>query len=94
MDRALDTDVKVDALSHACGECRRLVKKGRGFGFKAVSAEANRDAQAQASDIVKCLFCAIRHMPMVRRSLIVAFVVGTGSNPAESGRHPFLGRLA
>ena len=77
MDRSLDTDVNVDALSHACGECRRRVKKGWGFGFKAVSAEADRDAQAQAVDIFKCLFCAIRHMPMVRRSLKVAVVVGT-----------------
>ena len=77
MDRALDTDVKVDAHSHTCGNCRRLVNKNWRFGFKALSAEANRDAQAQSSDIVKCLFCAIRHMPMVRRSLKVAVVVGT-----------------
>ena len=27
--------------------------------------------------IVKCSRCAIRHRPMVRRSLIVAFVVGS-----------------
>ncbi len=77
MDRALDTEVKVDALSHTCGACRRLVNKGWGFGFKAVSPEANRDAQAQSIDIVKCLLCAIGHMPMVRRSLKVAVVVGT-----------------
>ena len=77
MDRALETEVKVDALSHSCGECGRLVKKGWGFGFKAVSAEANPDAQAQSSDIFKCLYCAIRHMPMVWRSLKVAVVVGT-----------------
>ena len=77
MDRALDTDINVEALSHTCGACGRLVNKGRGFGFKAVSAEANRDAQSQSSDIVKCLFCAIRHMPMVRRSLKVAVVVGS-----------------
>ena len=77
MDRVMDTDVDVDALSRACRECGRLVNKGWGFGFKAVSTEANGDAQAQASDIVKCLFCAVRHMSMVRRSLKVAVVVGT-----------------
>ena len=59
MARAMDADVKVGALSDTCAECRRHVKKGWGFGFKAVSAEVNRDTQAQSSDILKCLFCAI-----------------------------------
>ena len=77
MDRALDNDINAAALSHTCCECGRLVNKGWGFGFKAVSAEANHDAPAQPSDIVKCLSCAVRHMPLIRRSLIVAFVVGT-----------------
>lgn len=77
MDRALNTDVDVEALSYTCRACGRLVNKGWGFGFKAVASEANRDTQAQPSDIVKCLFCAIRHTPMVRRSFKVAVVVGT-----------------
>ena len=77
MDRALDTEVKVDAHSHTCGACRKLLNKNWGFGFTAVSAEANRAAPAQSIDIVKCLFCAICHVPMVRRSLKVAVVVGT-----------------
>ena len=77
MDRALDTDVDLDAHSDTCRGCGRRVNKGWGFSFKAVLAGANRDVQAQASDIVKCLYCAMRHMPMVRRSLKVAVVVGT-----------------
>ena len=77
MDRVLNTDARVDAPSDTCCECGRLLNKGWGFGFKAVSAEANRDAQAQSNDILKCLFCAIRHLAMVIRSLKVAVVVGT-----------------
>jgi hypothetical protein len=77
MDRALDTAAKLDALSPTCAGCGRFLDKGRGFGFKAVPAEASRDPHAQSNDIVKCLFCAIRHIPMVRRSLKVAVVVGT-----------------
>ena len=77
MDRALDTDINVEALTHTCEGCGRLVSKGWGFSFKAGSANVNRDPQAQSSDIIKCLFCAFRHIPMVTRSLKVAFVVGT-----------------
>ena len=91
MDGALDTDTKVEALSHACGTCGRLVNKGWGFGFKAVSAEANGDAQAQASEIFKCLFCAIRHMSMVTRSLKVAVAVGTVLTLLNQGDSLFSG---
>ena len=78
MERALpDADINGEALSHTCDECGRLLNKGWGFGFKAVSAEADRDAQSQTSDIEKCFSCAIRHLPMIRRSLKVAVVVGT-----------------
>ena len=91
MDRARDVDTKVAALSHTCGACRRLVNKGWGFGFKAVSAEADGDVQAQSSDIFKCLFCAIRHMSMVRRSLKVAVVVGTILTLLNQGDNLFSG---
>jgi len=77
MDRPLDTQLMVDAPSQGCDDCGRLVHKGWAFAFKVVSPEANRDAPPQTSDIFKCLFCAIHHMPMVRRSLKVAVVVGT-----------------
>ena len=65
MDRALDTDINVEALTHTCEACGRLVSKGWGLSFKPGSANVNREPQAQSSDIVKCLFCAIRHIPMV-----------------------------
>ena len=77
MDRTLDTDVKAEAVSRICHECGRLFNKGWGFGFKAVSSQADRDTQAPSSAIIKCIFCAIRHMPMLRRSIKVAIVVGT-----------------
>ena len=45
----------------------------RSFGFK------NRAAVASpaAAPAVKCLACALKHRPMLRRSIIAALVVGT-----------------
>lgn len=77
MDRALDSNVTANALAQTCSNCGRLTKKGWGFAFKAVSIEAGPDAPAQSSDILKCIFCAIQHGQMLRRSLKVAAVVGT-----------------
>ena len=77
MDRALDTDIKMDALPHSCGACGRLVKKRYGFAFKSVAPETDHDALTHIQEIVKCIYCAIRHTPMLRRSLKVAIVVGT-----------------
>lgn len=91
MDRALDTDFDVDALSHTCRQCGRLVNKGWGFRFEGFLAEADRDAQALPGHIVKCFLCAIRHMPMVRRSLKVAVVVGTALTLLNQGDTVFSG---
>ena len=32
---------------------------------------------SRAGDLVKCLFCALRHRPMLRRSLLTALVAGS-----------------
>ena len=78
MDRALlDADVNREAIAHTCSECGRLLNKGWGFGFKAAAAVADREAHALPNDIVKCIFCAVHHAPMLRRSFKVAVVVGT-----------------
>ena len=77
MDRALETEVDMDTLALTCRQCGRLVTKGRGFRFDGPIAGADRDAQGRCGHIIKCFRCAVRHMPMVRRSLKVAVVVGT-----------------
>ena len=78
MDRAvLNADINGEVITHACDECGRLFNKGWGFGFKTASAVGGGEAQALANDVVKCIFCAVRHAPMLRRSLKVAVVVGT-----------------
>ena len=91
MDRAvLDADINREVIPHTCGACGRLFNKGWGFGFKAASAVGG-DAQALPNDIVKCMFCAVRHAPMLRRSLKVAVVVGTVLNLLHQGDTLFSG---
>ena len=45
----------------------------RSFGFKSRAAVAS----PAAAPAVKCLACALKHRPMLRRSIIAALVVGT-----------------
>ena len=60
-----------------CGRCGKLVRQGRGFAFKLPTADTSSDAGGQFGQITKCIFCALRHLAMLRRSISVALVVGT-----------------
>ena len=49
-----------------CGECGTAVGGRAAFQF-----------QTLEGTIVKCAGCAVRHPPMLRRSLMIALIVGT-----------------
>ena len=53
-----------------CRNCGRTARAGWSFAFRPRQA-----AESQAT--VKCILCAPRHGPMLRRSAMVAVVVGT-----------------
>ena len=55
----------------ACQNCGRATESGRAFLFRP------QGAASTAAGILKCLLCGPRHRPMLRRSAIVAVVVGT-----------------
>jgi hypothetical protein len=52
--------------AEVCANCHSILRRGRSFAFKTPLGEA-----------VKCASCALRHKPMLRRSLYTALVVGT-----------------
>jgi hypothetical protein len=56
-----------------CDRCGRRSRKGWSFGFKKPAADGAEDGGM----VIKCVRCAIRHRPLVRRSFIVALVVGS-----------------
>ena len=73
MAEALDANVHDTGQLATCDRCGRHSGKGWSFAFKKPVPEGTPDAGVT----VKCSRCAVRHRPMLRRSLIVAAVVGT-----------------
>ena len=55
----------------ACQNCGRLARSGRTFVFRPPGADP------ATTGTVKCVRCGPRHRPMLRRSAIVAVIVGT-----------------
>ncbi len=64
--------------AHACSRCRRLVAPTRVYVFE---SEA------------RCLRCALRHRPTVRKALAVSLVVGTILTAINHGDAIVLGTL-
>ena len=58
--------MSVPANTTGCANCHRTLRLGWVFTFK-----------TKPGEVAKCLMCALRHWPMVRRSLLTALVVGT-----------------
>ena len=78
MAQAIETDVADQAPQSAdCFGCGRTLRQGWGFAFKVDSASNIGEAGKTLIQVSKCVLCALRHIPMLRRSLMVAVVVGT-----------------
>ncbi len=54
-----------------CQNCGRAPRSGRTFVFRPPGANP------ATAGTIKCFLCGPRHLPMLRRSIIVAVVVGT-----------------
>ena len=79
MDRAIEVDPHAQAtnLTNACDRCGKRLRGGWGFAFKSKPGAAAQATDTVVAALTKCTSCAIRHAPMLRRSLAVALVVGT-----------------
>ena len=73
MAEAVETRPQGAGQFATCDRCGRHSGKGWSFAFRKPVTDGAEDEGM----ILKCSLCAIRHRPVVRRSLIVAFVVGT-----------------
>lgn len=73
MAEALETDLQDTVELTTCDRCGRRSGKGWSFAFRKPVPEGAEDEGI----LIKCSRCAIRHHPMIRRSLMVALVVGT-----------------
>ena len=59
-----------------CNFCGRDLRHRTAFAFKR-RAQTQGDVTSPAVEITKCLRCALRHRPMLKRSGIAALCVGT-----------------
>jgi hypothetical protein len=63
-----------------CDQCGRSLRQGRAFAFKSKTAQSPNGSALGGLAVpqtIKCLRCSLLHVPMLRRSLIAAVVVGT-----------------
>ena len=74
MDRTVNLERETGTATDNCDNCGRILGTGWIFGFKAKGVSG---ATGQAAEVIKCFFCALRHQPLVRRSMLAAAVVGT-----------------
>lgn len=69
-----------------CQRCGRRVRRGATCTFR---------PRGQADGgVTKCLRCAVRHGPMLRRSLIASVVVGTALTALNQGDAIIAGQIA
>ena len=73
---AAGTDVNSGVSSGEinCDNCGRILGQRVRFAFKPRPAAGS---PIQPSELIKCIYCALRHRPMVKRSFVAALVVGT-----------------
>ena len=76
MDHPIDTEAHTEHPPN-CFQCGRTLRQGRRFTFRHISDSEVSDSERSFTQVSKCIRCAFRHKPMLKRSLTVALVVGT-----------------
>ena len=88
MEQAIETEAAAEAAqvqSPGCARCGKTLRPGWVFVFKINAAPTGHGFRAQPAEVSKCTLCALRHAPMLRRSLTVAVVVGTALTLLNQG---------
>lgn len=74
MEQTVENAETLTSKEVSCANCGSNLGQRLSFGFKPRPAAGSTD---QPVESIKCFPCALRHRPMVRRSLTAAAVVGT-----------------
>ncbi|MYC28564.1 MAG: hypothetical protein F4X65_00525 [Chloroflexi bacterium] len=67
----------IESIGIACQLCGRELKNRSSFAFKSPTVSPDGCGSPASDSIIKCIFCALLHRPMLKRSGIAALVVGT-----------------
>jgi hypothetical protein len=60
-----------------CDHCDARLRKGWAFAFQARGPRGPDAGQAPIREGARCVWCALKHPALLRRSLIASVVVGT-----------------
>ena len=74
---AINTEEDLVSSQGICASCGKALHEGRAFVFRPKPVPSETGVTSPAAELAKCLLCALRHLPMVKRSVMAALVVGT-----------------
>lgn len=77
MTQALKDEIALGFSPRCCDRCGKSITSKWGFEFRAKSQQTLADAEGPDESVTKCLSCALKHRPMLRRSMMASLVVGT-----------------
>ena len=77
MAYATNTEEDLVSGQGICASCGKALHAGRAFVFRSKPASGETGIMNPAAELAKCLLCALRHLPLLKRSAIAALVVGT-----------------
>ena len=74
---AINTEENLIRGQSICASCGKALHAGRAFVFRSKPTTSDTEATSPAAELTKCLLCALRHLPLLKRSVLAALVVGT-----------------
>ena len=89
MAQPTQTDHSADPKADTSDRCGKNVAHSKVFVYK---ARISSDESADPGEMNKCFSCALRHRPMLKRSLLAAAVVGTILTALNQGDNIFFGQ--
>ena len=60
-----------------CQRCCKELNGSLSFSFRPRAAKSLVEKASDPSPTIKCLYCSLLHLPMLKRSAVAALVVGT-----------------
>ena len=77
MNLTTDNEADTTGSTFSCDQCGRALSAGLSFAFKPPGGRSPTAGMSLGREVIKCFRCALRHPPMLKRSLMAALVVGT-----------------
>ncbi len=77
MVHAINTEENLIRGEGICASCGKALHSGRAFVFRSKTVPTDTGVTSPAAELAKCLLCALRHLPLLKRSAIAALLVGT-----------------